>query len=181
MYVGQLVVPPLDLMLTTRKLTHECCRCRRACWCLRALWWLTMTITTVISLTLSEQSSALHAWSHLATSLNLDLAFGTIDSNVDLIALTFSLHSPPSPRLSSFFCCWWGAHPRSRSFHHWISKILDSMVLLLRCVFEYQKYSIFEGFVGSGLSRKEVPTSSVGLGGGTDSPRRVGGWYWLHP
>jgi len=41
-------------------------------------------------------------------SLDLDLAFGTINSSVDLIALTFSLHSAPSPRF-----CWLGVYLRS--------------------------------------------------------------------
>jgi len=51
--------------------------------------------TTVISMSLSEKSSAFHSWSRLLSSLDLDLAFGAVDSNVDL-ARTRRL-SPPSP------------------------------------------------------------------------------------
>ena len=61
-------------------------------------------------------SKILGASSMVASSLDLDLAFGTVDSNVNP-ALHYSLHSPPSPHLSSSFCCCWGAHLRSRSLH----------------------------------------------------------------
>ena len=39
----------------------------------------------------------LGASSRVATSLDLDLAFGAVDSNLDSLAHHFSLHSPPSP------------------------------------------------------------------------------------
>jgi len=52
--------------------------------------------------------------------LDLDLAFGVVDSNVnfDRTPLLSLFSPPPSPPLSSFFCCCWGAHLRSRSFHY---------------------------------------------------------------
>jgi len=37
------------------------------------------------------------ASSRVATCLNLDVAFGAVNVNVDLAWLHFSLHSPPSP------------------------------------------------------------------------------------
>jgi len=39
---------------------------------------------------------------------------------VDIILAGLRSTLPPSPfhRLSSFFCCCWGAYVRSRSFHH---------------------------------------------------------------
>ena len=63
-------------------------------------------------------SEILGTSSRVATSPDLDLAFGAVDVNVDL-AYT-SLLSPLSHLhlLSSFFCCCWGAHLRSRSFHY---------------------------------------------------------------
>ena len=39
----------------------------------------------------------LGASSRVATSLDLDLAFGAVDSNVHSLAPHFSLHSPPFP------------------------------------------------------------------------------------
>ena len=61
---------------------------------------------TVFSMTLSAKS-------RVATSLDLDLAFGAVDVNVDLACT--SLPSPllplsPPNRLSSSFCYCWGAH-----------------------------------------------------------------------
>jgi len=47
-------------------------------------------------------------------SLSLWHNFGAVDVNVDLVCTSFSLHSTP---FSSSFCCCWGAHLRSRSFH----------------------------------------------------------------
>jgi len=54
-----------------------------------------------------------------APSLDLDLAFGAVDSNVDFDRThLLSSPPPPSPRLSSFVCYCWGAHLRSRSLHY---------------------------------------------------------------
>jgi len=61
-------------------------------------------------------SEILGASSRVASSLDLDLAFGTVGSNVDPACTP--LLSPPSPHLSSSFCCCWEAHLRSRSFHY---------------------------------------------------------------
>ena len=61
-------------------------------------------------------SEILGTSSRVATSTDLDLAFGAVDVNVDLACT--SLLSPISHLLSSFFCCCWGAHLRSRSFHY---------------------------------------------------------------
>ena len=76
-------------------------------------------------------SEILGAPSRVSTSLDLDLAFDTVDLNVDLACTSLLSPLSPSPRLSSSFCCCWGAHLRSRSFHYRISKILDSLFLLL--------------------------------------------------
>ena len=80
-------------------------------------WWPTTTTTmsmTAISMTLSAKSSALRpGWQLLPTLIWL-----LVPSTSTSIALHFSLHSPTSHLLSSFFCCCWGAHLRSRSFHH---------------------------------------------------------------
>ena len=90
----------------------------------RALWWPTMTMTTmpttVIPVTLSGKSSALHSWPRLVSTLIMLLAPLTPTSTL------IRSHSPslstlppsPSPHLSSFFCCCWRAHLRSRSFHY---------------------------------------------------------------
>jgi len=51
--------------------------------------------TTVVSMSPSEKSSAFHSWPRLLSSLDLDDAFGAVDSNVDL-ARTRIL-SPPYP------------------------------------------------------------------------------------
>jgi len=63
-------------------------------------------------------SDILGASSRVSTCLDLDLAFGTVDSNVNPASISLSTLPPvPSPRLSSSFCCCWGAHLRSRSLH----------------------------------------------------------------
>jgi len=59
---------------------------------------------------------ALHPGSQLVSTLISLLAPSTSTSTS--LALHFSLHSPPSHRLSSSFCCCWGARLRSRSFHY---------------------------------------------------------------
>jgi len=59
--------------------------------------------------------------SRVATSLDLDLAFGAVDvlCRPRLHSTSLSTLPPaPSPRLSSSFCCCWGAHLRSRIFHY---------------------------------------------------------------
>ena len=66
-------------------------------------------------------SEILGASSRVATSLDLDLAFGAVNVNDDLACtslLSPLSQPPPSHRLSSSFCCYWGAHLRSRSFHY---------------------------------------------------------------
>ena len=63
----------------------------------------------------------LGASSRGTTFLDLDLAFGDVNSNVDLACtpLLSPLSPPfPSPHLSSSFCCCRGTHLRSRSFHY---------------------------------------------------------------
>jgi len=74
--------------------------------------------TTVILMTLSAKSSALHSGTHLLSTLILLLAppIPTLTS----LALAFSppLSPRPSPPVCSFFCCCWGALLRSRSFHY---------------------------------------------------------------
>jgi len=65
-------------------------------------------------------SKILSASSRVATSLDLDLAFGAVDVHDDLActSLLSPLSLPPtSHRLSSFFCCCWEAHLRSRHNH----------------------------------------------------------------
>ena len=58
--------------------------------------------------------------SRVATSPDLDLAFGTVDVNANRRHFTSlsTLPPPTSHLLSSFFSCWWGVHLRSRSFHY---------------------------------------------------------------
>jgi len=69
-------------------------------------------------------SEILGTSSRVATSPNLDLAFGAVDVNVDRACT--SLLSPLSHLLSSFFCCCWGAHLRSRSslYHNHLFPLL---------------------------------------------------------
>jgi len=66
-------------------------------------------------------SEILGVSSRVTTSLDVDLAFGVVDVNDDLActSLLFPLFPLPPPiALSSSFCCCWGAHLRSRSFHY---------------------------------------------------------------
>jgi len=56
---------------------------------------MTTMLTTVISMTLSAKSSALHSRSHLL--FDLDLAFGAIDSNLDNVRLYILSPSSPLP------------------------------------------------------------------------------------
>ena len=62
--------------------------------------------------------SAPHSWPRLLLTLISLLVLSTLTSTS--IALTFSLQFSPLPslRLSSSFCCCWGAHLRSRSFQY---------------------------------------------------------------
>ena len=114
----RLAVPHLAFMLTTRRPMHARMSSLQTGMLMyaralrRPMTMMTM-MTTVIPMTLSAKSSALHSGSH---HLSTDLTFGAVDSNVDL-ACTHLL-SPPSPPLCSFFCCCWGALLRSRSFHY---------------------------------------------------------------
>ena len=67
-------------------------------------------------------SEILGASNRVSTSLDLDLAFGRdcrLQRRPRLHSTSLStLPPPPSPRLSSSFCCCWGAYLRSRSFHY---------------------------------------------------------------
>jgi len=79
----------------------------------------TMTMSA-ISLTLSAKSPALHPRSQLL-STRIWLLIPSMPPSIAL-AHPFSLYSHltlfTSHLLSSFVCCCWGAHLRSRSFHY---------------------------------------------------------------
>jgi len=63
-------------------------------------------------------SEILGVSSKVATSFDLDLAFGVVDFNDDLACTSLLSALFPSHHLSSSFCCCWPAHLRSRSFHY---------------------------------------------------------------
>jgi len=99
----------------------------------RALGWPTMTMTTMpttmISTTLLEKSSLLHSWPRLLSTLISLLAPSTPTST--LIALAFSLHSPPSslpsPRLLLLLLL--GSLSRSFHYHNHLFSPLVAAVL----------------------------------------------------
>jgi len=76
---------------------------------------MTTMPTTMILITLSAKSSALHSGTRLLSTLISLLAPSTPMST--LLALAFSLPLPHST-LYSFFCCCWGALLRSKIFHN---------------------------------------------------------------
>jgi len=84
----------------------------------RRLMTMTTMPTTVISMTLSAKSSALHSGSHLRSTLISLLAPSTPTSTSLALASSPPPPPPTSPPLCSFFCCCWGALLGCRIFQY---------------------------------------------------------------